>query len=76
VGYGLGVLMTSSWTFQNPFINGYDGLMAFLPRREIAIGAVMTKGQAAAEAGNQLNRPLFTQLGNYLAPEAAIPTAP
>jgi D-alanyl-D-alanine carboxypeptidase len=76
VGYGLGVLMTSSWTFQNPFINGYDGLMAFLPGREIAIGAVMTKGQAAAEAGNQLNRALFTQLGNYLAPEAAIPTAP
>jgi D-alanyl-D-alanine carboxypeptidase len=66
--YGLGVLVTGSWRFQNPDINGYTGVMAYLPQKKISIGIVATRGQAATRTGTNYAEALFTQIGTYLAP--------
>jgi CubicO group peptidase (beta-lactamase class C family) len=72
-GYGLGMLLANGWRFQNPFVNGFDGLMAHLPPRGITIAAVLTDGEAAAQVGNPLNTVLLERLGNYLAPQYPFP---
>ena len=50
-GYGLGILLSNGWFFQNPLANGFDGLIAHLPARRVTIAAVLTHGVVAAQIG-------------------------
>jgi CubicO group peptidase (beta-lactamase class C family) len=67
--FGLGVNVVGSWAFQNPVINGYTGIMAYLPQKKISIAIAVTKKEAAAETGRNYAQALFNEIGTYLAPE-------
>ncbi|MQA73549.1 MAG: serine hydrolase [Solirubrobacterales bacterium] len=67
--YGLGVLVTGSWRFQNPMLNGYTGVMAYLPAEKLSIAVTATNGEAASLADKSASELLFTEIGGYLAPD-------
>jgi hypothetical protein len=66
--YGLGILVQNEWQFQNPFIDGYTGLAAYLPSQQISLGIVTTQlpQSSANEVGNAGE--LFAKLSEYLSP--------
>jgi D-alanyl-D-alanine carboxypeptidase len=71
--YGLGINVAPPWRFQNPFLNGYSGAMAYLPSRRISIAVTTTKGEAGSRVDKGFGEVIFAQIGNYLAPEAPVP---
>ena len=66
--FGLGVLVLNSWQFQNPEINGYKSISAYLPSRRISLAITSTEGPIAAKAGNNLSAQLFNDIALYLTP--------
>ena len=65
--YGLGQLVDDGWIIQNPMLNGYTGIMAYLPKRKLSLAIVATTGPSAnPEAGYATL--LFNELVTYLAP--------
>ena len=68
LSYGLGVLLTGDWRVQNPYINNYAGVMAYLPDQRLAVAAVSTKGPHAAFDGSNPSETLLTRLAAALTP--------
>jgi CubicO group peptidase (beta-lactamase class C family) len=66
--FGLGVLVLNSWQFQNPEINGYKSISAYLPSRRISLAITSTEGPTAAKAGNNFSAQLFNDIALYLTP--------
>jgi D-alanyl-D-alanine carboxypeptidase len=66
--YGLGVLVGNSWQFQNPELNGYTAIMAYLPSRRISLALTVTNGQRAAATGTNYSKELFESITEYLTP--------
>jgi len=66
--YGLGLLVTNHWWLQNPDIDGYIAVEAYLPSKKISIALVVTKGPTAAATGINYSVPLFKEIGTYLSP--------
>jgi D-alanyl-D-alanine carboxypeptidase len=66
--YGLGVLVVGSWGYQNPDINGYQGVMAYLPQKRISVAIEVTKGQAASLTGKHYGEALLAQIAARLSP--------
>jgi len=66
--FGLGVLVLNSWQFQNPEINGYKSISAYLPSRRISLAITSTEGPDAAKAGNNFSAQLFNDIALYLTP--------
>src|SRR5215218_8950351 len=64
--YGLGVLVLNSWEFQNPQLNGYTSIMAYMPSRRIAVALTVTNGRAAAATQTNFSERLFTEISAYL----------
>ena len=64
----MGVLVLNSWQFQNPEINGYKSISAYLPSRRISLAITSTEGPIAAKAGNNLSAQLFNDIALYLTP--------
>uniref|UniRef100_UPI000D43AC47 serine hydrolase domain-containing protein n=1 Tax=unclassified Variovorax TaxID=663243 RepID=UPI000D43AC47 len=64
--YGLGILVSDGWVFQNPFFFGYSGVMAYLPAQKISIAVTTTLGPASPE-GNTSEQ-LFKRIATRLAP--------
>jgi D-alanyl-D-alanine carboxypeptidase len=67
--YGLGVLDANGWQFQNPFIDGYTGVAAYLPAQDLGLGIVTT--QLPQASSNSVNNAtvLFERLTAYLSPK-------
>jgi CubicO group peptidase (beta-lactamase class C family) len=67
--YGLGVVISNTWEIQNPELNGYTAIMAYLPSGRISVALVVTKGERAAATGNNYSQLLFTAISEYLTPD-------
>jgi D-alanyl-D-alanine carboxypeptidase len=73
--YGLGVVVTNSWQVQNPELNGYTAIMAYLPSSRMSLALTVTNGQRAAATGTNYSKELFESITEYLTPghPAALP---
>jgi D-alanyl-D-alanine carboxypeptidase len=65
--YALGQLVDNGWIIQNPMLNGYTGVMAYLPKRKLSLAIVATT-RASADPEAAYATLLFERLGAYLAP--------
>ncbi len=66
--FGLGVVVVNTWQLQNPDLNGYTGIMAYLPSRRISVGLAVTRGQTAAATDTNYSQLLFAEITEYLSP--------
>jgi D-alanyl-D-alanine carboxypeptidase len=66
--YGLGIVVANGWRFQNPMLNGYTGIMAYLPARRLSIAIVATDLPVTADSETSLANLLFARLAAYLTP--------
>jgi CubicO group peptidase (beta-lactamase class C family) len=69
MSYGLGVLLVGDWLVQNPYVNDYGGVMAYLPSERLAISIVSTKGPQADFEGGNPSEVLLARLAAALAPD-------
>jgi len=67
--YGLGVLVLNGWQFQNPQINGYASIGAYLPPRRISLAITAVSGPVAASTPTNYSTELFREISLYLTPE-------
>ncbi len=66
--YGLGVLVLNGWAFQNPQINGYVSIQAYLPARKIALSVTSTEGESAVKTTANYSSEIFKAIAAYLTP--------
>lgn len=66
--FGLGIIVSNGWRVQNPMLNGYTGVMAYLPERGLSVAIVTTTRQRSAADSRSYASLLFTKLSTYLAP--------
>jgi CubicO group peptidase (beta-lactamase class C family) len=66
--FGLGIIVSNGWRVQNPMLNGYTGVMAYLPERGLSVAIVTTTRQRSADDSRSYASLLFTKLSTYLAP--------
>jgi D-alanyl-D-alanine carboxypeptidase len=71
--YGLGMLVAGGWTIQNPMLNGYTGLMAYLPARRLSVAIVTTALPRSADTGRPYASLIFSRLNAYLTPGSIVP---
>jgi CubicO group peptidase (beta-lactamase class C family) len=65
--YGLGELIDGDWVVQNPMLNGYTGVMAYLPQRKLSV-AIVTTILPSADPELAYSTVLLERLSAYLAP--------
>ncbi|HEY2054638.1 MAG TPA: serine hydrolase domain-containing protein [Solirubrobacterales bacterium] len=71
--YGLGVTaQPGGWQFQNPFIDGYTGIAAYLPAQDLSLGIATTQLPQSSANGVAYATALFAQLTEYLSPEHVV----
>ena len=66
--YGLGLLVNNGWQIQNPFIDGYTGIAAYLPAQDLSIGITTTQLPQSSNNGVGYASQLFAKLAEYLSP--------
>jgi CubicO group peptidase (beta-lactamase class C family) len=66
--YGLGLLVNNGWQLQNPFIDGYTGLAAYLPAQDLSVGIVTTQLPQSSNNGVGYASELFAKLAQYHTP--------
>ncbi len=66
--YGLGVVVLNGWQFQNPQINGFASIGAYLPSRKISLAVTATEGPQAAKTSINYSAELFEEISLYLTP--------
>jgi D-alanyl-D-alanine carboxypeptidase len=66
--YGLGITVANGWQFQNPFIDGYTGIAAYLPAQDLSLGIATTQLPQSANNGVSYATGLFAKLTDYLSP--------
>jgi CubicO group peptidase (beta-lactamase class C family) len=66
--YGLGITVANGWQFQNPFIDGYTGIAAYLPAQDLSLGITTTQLPQSANNGVSYATGLFAKLTDYLSP--------
>jgi D-alanyl-D-alanine carboxypeptidase len=73
--YGLGIVVMDTWLVQNPEMNGYTAIMAYLPSTRISLALTVTRREAAAATGTNYSQQVFRAIAQYLAPNhsSAIP---
>jgi hypothetical protein len=67
--YGLGVMIPDTWEIQNPELNGYTAIQAYLPSRRISVALAVTKGERAAATATNYSEELFQTISEYLTPD-------
>jgi CubicO group peptidase (beta-lactamase class C family) len=67
--YGLGIEVSHGWQFQNPYLDGYTGIAAYLPAQDLSLGIVTTQLPRSAATSVPNATILFTELTDYLSPE-------
>jgi CubicO group peptidase (beta-lactamase class C family) len=73
LSYGLGVLLSGDWRIQNPYVNNYGGIMAYLPQERLAISAVSTLAPSASFDGSNPSEILLSRLADAIAPGHPVP---
>jgi D-alanyl-D-alanine carboxypeptidase len=66
--YGLGIVVSGDWSYQNPMLDGYTGVMASLPARKLSVAIVSTTKPVPDGEEGPLASLLFAKLAAYLAP--------
>jgi CubicO group peptidase (beta-lactamase class C family) len=74
--FGLGLLLLGDWRIQNPYVNNYGGVMAYLPQERLAISIVSTRGPAADFNGPNPSEVALARLADALAPGHPIQLPP
>jgi D-alanyl-D-alanine carboxypeptidase len=70
--YGLGISVANGWEFQNPFIDGYTGVAAYLKAQDLSVGIVTTQLPQSSANGKANATILMTRLAEYLSPNHLI----
>jgi D-alanyl-D-alanine carboxypeptidase len=70
IHYGLGIVVgdDGGWRVQNPSLNGYTGIEAYLPSRGISIAIVTTVLPRSGASETAFASDLFNRLAAYLTP--------
>jgi D-alanyl-D-alanine carboxypeptidase len=66
--FGLGIVVVNTWQIQNPELNGYTAIMAYLPSRRVSLALAVTRREAAAATDVNYSQQLFTAISQYLTP--------
>jgi hypothetical protein len=66
--YASGLIVIGNWRVQNPYINDYAGIQAYLPGKRLTIAVVSTVGLAGNRTGEQVSQVIFQRIANRLAP--------
>jgi D-alanyl-D-alanine carboxypeptidase len=74
--YALGITMANGWEFQNPFIDGYTGVSAYLKAQDISVGIVTTQLPQSSASGVGNATILLRRLSEYLSPQHPITLPP
>jgi hypothetical protein len=67
VFYGMGLFLDHGWILQNPSLNGFNAVFAYLPPRHITIAVTTTLGPRSI-SGHNYSTDLTRQIARYLAP--------
>lgn len=67
VHYGLGVVVAGAWRIQNPFVNNYAGVMAYLPAERLSVAIESTKGPRA-QSGTNDSQTILQRIAARLSP--------
>jgi len=70
--YALGITVANGWEFQNPFIDGYTGVSAYLRAEDISVGIVTTQLPQSSNNGSGSATILLTRLSENLTPDDRI----
>ena len=63
------MFFANGWQFQNPFIDGYTGVAAYLPAQDLTVGIVTTQlPQSSDNAVNNATE-MLQGLSKYLSPQ-------
>jgi CubicO group peptidase (beta-lactamase class C family) len=78
LSYGLGVLLSGDWRIQNPYVNNYGGVMAYLPQERLAVSVVSTLSPYASFDGTNPSEIVLTRLAEAIAPAhpTGLPSSP
>ncbi len=68
LSFGLGVLLAGDWRVQNPYVNNYAGVMAYLPDERLSVSVVSTKGPNADFNGSNPSETVLARIADALAP--------
>jgi CubicO group peptidase (beta-lactamase class C family) len=71
--YGLGLVIGNGWRLQNPSLNGYSGVLAYLPQRKVTIAIATTNSRPASLAEKNFNELTFARIAAYLTPDHPSP---
>jgi D-alanyl-D-alanine carboxypeptidase len=74
--YGLGLLVGNGWRLQNPNLNGYAGVLGYLPQGKLTVAITTTNNRAASLAEEAFNQLMFARIAGYLAPGHPSPFPP
>ncbi len=66
--YALGITLANGWEFQNPFIDGYTGVAAYLKAQDLSVGIVTTHLPQSSANGVGNASILLARLSEYLSP--------
>jgi CubicO group peptidase (beta-lactamase class C family) len=76
IHYGLGLLVSNDWRIQNPSLNGYSGILAYLPAAKLSVALETTSTRAGSLIERNANEALFARLAAYLSPDNPTPYQP
>jgi CubicO group peptidase (beta-lactamase class C family) len=66
--YASGLAVIGKWRVQNPYINNYGGVQAYLPSKRLTIAVVSTVGIDGNQTGENVSQVIFQRIANRLAP--------
>jgi D-alanyl-D-alanine carboxypeptidase len=66
--YGSGLVVIGNWRIQNPYINDYAGVQAYLPSKRLTIAVVSTLGIEGNRTDQNISQVIFQRIANRLAP--------
>jgi CubicO group peptidase (beta-lactamase class C family) len=69
VYYGLGIVVLNTWQIQNPELNGWTAIQAYLPSRRISLALAVTRRKRAAATGLNYSQQVFEAISRYLTPK-------
>jgi D-alanyl-D-alanine carboxypeptidase len=66
--YAMGSGVSNGWIYNNPRLNGYKGLAAYLPAKQIAVVVEVVDGPGGADA-KRFNHAIANRIGELVVPE-------
>ena len=66
---GSGSVLIGDWRVQNPYVNNYGGVMAYLPDERLSVSVVSTLGMDAAFDGKNPSEKVLVRIADAIAPD-------